>query len=301
MNPCVIFNPVARGDKARQFQQHLAGLSHQCALKPTTAAGAGRALAAEAVREGFDTIIAAGGDGTVNEVLNGLGDVPDAFARVRLGVLPLGTVNVFAKELGLPVDFLNAWRVICAGRERRIDLPTAEHTLDGKTVRRHFAQLAGAGLDSRAIELVNWEHKKKIGPLAYVAAGFRALAGKLPQLTVTNGVDTATGELVLIGNGRFYGGRIAVFPGADLEDGQLEVVVWPRANVVALLQFGWGWLTNQLHRAGNVRRFRGDNIRLTSSAPHPFELDGENIGPLPVTFTVQRRALRVIVPHGGSD
>lgn len=164
MNPCVIFNPVARGDKARQFQHYLAGLSHQCALKPTTAPGAGRALAAEAVREGFDTIIAAGGDGTVNEVLNGLGDVPDAFARVRLGVLPLGTVNVFAKELGLPVDFLNAWRVICAGRERRIDLPTAEHTLDGKTVRRHFAQLAGAGLDSRAIELVNWEHKKDWPP-----------------------------------------------------------------------------------------------------------------------------------------
>lgn len=296
MNPCVIFNPVARGNKARQFRQHLDDVSHQCVLKPTTAAGAGRTLAAEAVREGFDTIIAAGGDGTVNEVLNGLGDVPDAFTRVRLGVLPLGTVNVFAKELSLPVDFQNAWRVILAGRERRIDLPAAEHTLDGKSVRRHFAQLAGAGLDSRAIELVNWEHKKVIGPLAYVTAGFRALAGPLPQLTVTNGVDTAVGELVLIGNGRFYGGRIPIFPAADLEDGMLEVAVWPRANLAAVLKFGWGLLTHQLHRSGHVRQFRGDTIRVTSSAPHPFELDGENIGPLPVTFTLQRRALRVIVP-----
>lgn len=296
LKACVIFNPVARGDKARQFQQHLADLSHQCALKPTTAAGAGRALAAEAVREGFDTIIAAGGDGTVNEVLNGLGDVPGSFARVRFGVLPLGTVNVFAKELALPTDFPNAWRVLLAGRERRIDLPAAEHTLDGKIARRYFAQMAGAGLDSRAIELVNWEHKKLVGPLAYVAAGFRALAGDLPQLTVTNGTDTATGELVLIGNGRFYGGRFAIFPAADLEDGLLEVVVWPRANVEALVRSGWGLLTDQLHQAAQLRHFRGDTITLASSAPLPFELDGENIGPLPVAFTVQRRALRVIVP-----
>src|SRR5216117_3762717 len=99
MSTCVIFNPAARGEKAKQFADQLAMLSARVTLKPTYAAGAGRALAAEAVREGFETIVAAGGDGTVNEVLNGIGDEPDGFARTCFAVLPLGTVNVFAKEL----------------------------------------------------------------------------------------------------------------------------------------------------------------------------------------------------------
>jgi diacylglycerol kinase family enzyme len=101
---CVIFNPTARGERARRFRQHLDLIGVECALKQTAAAGGARPLAAEAIREGFDTIVAAGGDGTLNEVLNGIADVPGGFERARLGVLPLGTVNVFAKELGLPPD-----------------------------------------------------------------------------------------------------------------------------------------------------------------------------------------------------
>src|SRR5437879_10309450 len=104
MKPCVIFNPAARGEKARRFRERLAALSAECALKPTYAPGGGRALAAEAMREGFEIIVAAGGDGTVNEVLNGIGDEPDGFARARLGGLPLGTITVFARELKLPTN-----------------------------------------------------------------------------------------------------------------------------------------------------------------------------------------------------
>src|SRR3989442_11173154 len=108
MRTCVIFNPAARGEKASRFREHLGALSAQCTLKPTYAAGAGRSLAAEAVREGFELIVAAGGDGTVNEVLNGIGDATDGFARACMGVLPLGSVNVFAKELGMPTNFNSA-------------------------------------------------------------------------------------------------------------------------------------------------------------------------------------------------
>ena len=94
---CVVFNPTARGDKARRFRKSLEELRERCVLKPTDAAGAARRLAAEAVQEGFSTIVAAGGDGTLNEVLNGIGDVEGGFERTRLGVLPLGTINVFAR------------------------------------------------------------------------------------------------------------------------------------------------------------------------------------------------------------
>ena len=201
MRICVIFNPAARGAKAARFRDHLGALSAQCALKPTYAAGSGRSLAAEAVREGFELIVAAGGDGTLNEVLNGIGDVPDGFVRACLGVLPLGTVNVFAKELGMPGNLAAAWQVMLRGKQTRIDLPQADYATaaEGKQT-RFFAQMAGAGVDSRAIELVLWEQKKRIGALAYVVACCKAMRGPQPQIMVTDGIRSLAGELILIGN-----------------------------------------------------------------------------------------------------
>ena len=296
MRICVVFNPAARGEKARRFRDHLALLSTRCVLKPTYAAGAGRALAAEAVHEGFEVIVAAGGDGTVNEVLNGIGDKPDSFARVRLGVLPLGTVNVFAKELKIPAAFARAWKVIENGRESVIDLAEAEFGADGQTQRRFFAQMAGAGLDSHAIDLVDWKQKKRIGPLAYVVAGLKALRGPLPQIVATDGKVTMAGQLVLIGNGRYYGGRFPLFPGGNLRDGLLEVSVFTRANWLGILRAGWGLLIGQLYGPGGARHLRAESVSVFSPLPVPFHLEGENVGRLPAKFSVRRQSLRVIVP-----
>src|SRR5438093_3407711 len=168
---CIIFNPAARGDKARGFRKHLDDLAAHAVLKPTVTAGNARTLAAEAVREGFEVVVAAGGDGTVNEVLNGIGDVPDAFARVRLGVLPLGTVNVLAYELGIPSSLDAACAVLRAGHERVIDLPQIDFCGSDKTVTRLFTQMAGFGWDARACQLVNWPLKKRVGRFAYFVAG----------------------------------------------------------------------------------------------------------------------------------
>lgn len=298
MKVCVIFNPVARGEKARHLQSHLHDLAPETALQPTTCAGDARRLGAEAVREGFDTIVAAGGDGTLNEVLNGLGDA-DGFGRVRLGVLPLGTVNVFAKELGLPQNFMAAWAVIRRGHERVIDLPWADYRSEGQPQRRHFAQLAGAGLDSRAVELVDWEMKKRLGFLAYVGAGLQALREHLPAIEVSNGQgERASGQLVLVGNGKFYGGRFPMFPRADLSNGLLEAVIYPRVNLDTVARAGWGMLTDDFHSGAGTVQMQGRRIELKCPAAIPFQLDGENIAPLPVTFGITPRALRVIVPGG---
>ena len=296
MGICVIFNPTARGEKALRFRAHLATLSNQCTLKPTVSVGSGRLLAAEAVREGFDTIVAAGGDGTLNEVLNGICDEPSGPTRARLGVLPLGTVNVFAKELNLPTGFKDAWKVIEAGRETTIDLPFAEFTLNGLAQKRYFAQMAGAGWDSRAIERVDWQYKKRIGGLAYVVAGLKALSRRMPQIVVTSGTETVTGELVLIGNGRFYGGRYKAFPLADLRDSQLEVSIVPRVNFPGLVRSGWGLLTNQLYGSGGVRHFKTDSVSLHSADPVPFHVEGENVGHLPARFSIKPGRLRVLAP-----
>ena len=295
MKTCVIFNPAARGHKANRFREHLSSLSAQCALKPTYAPGAGRVLAAEAVREGFELIVAAGGDGTLNEVLNGIGDVPEGYARACLGVLPLGTINVFARELGMPTGLEAAWDVLQKGRETQIDLPEAEFTgAAGKTERRGFAQMAGAGLDSRAIDLVDLEQKKRIGGLAYVVAGFKAIRETKAQIVATDGQQTVAGELVLIGNGRFYGGSYELFPGADLRDGLLEVSIFPRAGLGSLVRCGWGLLLKQLYTTGGAKHFRAASVQLYSASEIPFHVEGENAGRLPVRFSIRPKALRVI-------
>jgi YegS/Rv2252/BmrU family lipid kinase len=293
---CVIFNPVARGDKARHFRAWLDGIAHECTLKPTRCAGDARRLAAEAVMENFEVVVAAGGDGTVNEVLNGLGDVPDGFARTRLGVLPLGTVNVIARELKISPDITTAWATIQRGREFIVDVPFAEFAHQGKMVRRHFLQMAGAGLDARAIELVNWELKKKIGSLAYVVAGFRALFERKPKITVAAGVEKITGELVLFGNGRFYGGRFAIFPGAEYADGLLDACVLPRVNLWTLLCAAPVVLWRGRLPEKSVRRLRAASLTLASDLPAAFELDGEWVGHLPATFAIENHKLRVLVP-----
>ena len=293
---CVIFNPAARGNKARRFRHQLDAIGSQCALKATTAPGDARRLAAEAVGGGFDLIVAAGGDGTVNEVLNGLGDAPDGFSRARFGVLPLGTVNVFARELGIPLRIERAWGVLQRGREARIDLPRAEFSANGARQRQYFAQLAGAGMDARAIELVDWGLKKKIGPLAYFIAGLKALREQKPKIIVHAEGREVRGELVLIGNGRFYAGSFGVFPAADLRDGLLEVCVFPRINWWTTFRCVPSLLTRRRLPKTAVQRVRAAAFELTSESAAAFELDGEWAGRLPATFSVEREKLRVMVP-----
>jgi diacylglycerol kinase (ATP) len=264
-------------------------------VRRTAAQGEARGLAAQAVRDGFSTIIAAGGDGTANEVVNGIGDVPGGFASARLGILALGTVNVFARELGLPRTVSGMAKAIAAGHETVIDLGRAEFPSNGTPHSRYFLQLAGAGVDSRAIELLSWELKKKIGPLAYVWAGLRAVRETQPIIHVEAGTR-ASGELALLGNGRFYGGSFAVFPHASLQDGELDVCVIEKLSAARVIELALGVATGRVYRFCQAQLLRSPTIKLTSSSRVLLQLDGENAGELPVTFSVLPKVLRVIVP-----
>ena len=119
----VILNPAARGERAKALRDKIASLSHHVLVRSTSSPGDARGLAARAVSQGYGTIVAAGGDGTINEVVNGIGS---AGAAVQFGILPVGTMNVFAAELGIPQNNLGkAWQVIEAGCSRLVDLPQA--------------------------------------------------------------------------------------------------------------------------------------------------------------------------------
>ncbi len=285
----VIFNPAARGEKSqriRRFLEFKAGSS--VTFAPTQQAGEARQLAARAVSEGCRVIVAAGGDGTINEVINGIGT-----SGVALGVLPLGTVNVFAQELGIPRRVEAAWAVIETGRTRTIDLARAE----SNGVARYFMQLAGVGFDARAVRAASWELKKKIGPLSYVWAGLKTLSGPHPRVEVSaNGSGSVGGVAVLVGNGRFYGGRFALFPKARMDDGLLDVCVFEKCGYLDVLRYGQGILRGAHIDLGDVKYFQADRLVCTAPRATPFELDGEDAGDAPVTFSVVPRALRVVVP-----
>ena len=294
---CVIFNPAARGAKAGSLNRRLAELCAGIALKPTWAPGTARICAKQAVEEGFETIFAAGGDGTVNEVLNGIGDAENGFERARLAVLPMGTMNVFARELGLPLRIESCWNALKRGvGERLIDLPEAEFDTPTGRERRFFIQMAGAGVDARAVAGVCWELKKKLRSGAYVWAGLKALLGRRPPVHVfVNGERFPCGQ-ALIGNGQLYGGSIAVFWNATIDDGRLDLLTLQPASVWRLPYYAVQLFSKTRKPSGGLRYHQAHELRFEGVPDEPLELDGELVGTLPATFRLLPKRLRVLVP-----
>lgn len=295
MRICVIFNPTAKGDKARNFRRQLGEFAADATLRPTTNAGAARDLARSAAEEGFETIVAAGGDGTLNEVVNGIGDAENGFKRCRFGVIPLGTVNVFALELGIPFGLEEAWQIIRAAKERKIDLAEATFRVGDKRVTRRFLQMAGAGWDARAVEMVSWTLKKRIGRFAYVWAGLGAMKAKT-KISVRGQCESAEGDFVLIGNGKFYAGKYPFLYKAELEDGVLDVTVFPEFQWGSLAGCVTNFLLGRYFRPGCQAYFQSAKLELTSEAVTPLQLDGELVGHLPAEISLLPKTLRVIVP-----
>jgi diacylglycerol kinase (ATP) len=214
---------------------------------------------------------------------------------VTFGFLPLGTINVFARELGLPLKWQNAWQVASSGKTTNIDVVLAEFTgKSGKPEKRYFVQLAGAGLDARAVELVSWEQKKKIGPFAYIIAGMRALREQ-HRLIDVNG--EAKGELVLFGNGRLYGGTFNFFPRASLQDGLVDVSVFPKVTAYQFAKGIIGMYTGSIYRMCEAHQLQASKVQLTSDGHVPLQLDGDLVGQLPAMLTIVPKALRVRVPN----
>ena len=294
---CIITNPSARGNRARFFLERRHEWCQMGVLMETCGPGDAQKLASEAIQNGFTTVIAAGGDGTVYEVLNGLLSTNVDCDKYRLGVLPLGTVNVFAKELGLSMNIARCKEVLYKGVSRYIDLPIVYFKKGSLEKRRYFAQLGGAGLDAFAILEVNFKMKKQLGPIAYVAAGLKVLGKNLPkiQCQTAEGMQ-AEGKLVLLGNGAYYGGRFRVFPDASLDDGCIHALVFQDVKYFQLPWRGIGLFLNKLHRQSGVTHLKSTSLELKSEGQAYFELEGEVVGQLPANFQMSSKKLQVIVP-----
>jgi len=290
----VILNPFARSGKAATLVKSLREATGNLTIAPTTVERNATLLAREAVESGGKVVIAAGGDGTMNEVLNGI-----VGTGATLGVLPLGTVNVLARQLGIPLDIRQAWHVIERGHTQILDLIRVDFNLNEKPQARYAIQLAGVGLDAQIIKQVAWKSKKQWGPLSYVFEALRSIPKKVPAVTVRIDQETPVeGLFLLIGNGAFYGGPIPVFNKASMTDGLLDLCLFQSSNLLNILVYLQAVLRGvQSETKGIVyRQFK--TLEITSHSEVPIEVDGEFAGHLPVKVSVVPGALKILVPHG---
>jgi YegS/Rv2252/BmrU family lipid kinase len=281
----VILNPAAHGQRARRRRARVESLVRGSMIRSTSRSGEAEALARRAARDGFERIVAAGGDGTVNEVVNGMGG-----SEATLGVLPIGTMNVFAMELGLPSNNLErCWKIVQSGNTRLIDLPSAN--------RKSFVQLAGVGLDAQVVKETSGRLRENFGPLSYLISAAQIAAREPPRLFLkSENASAKEGSFVLIGNGRLYGGPFPFFKHAVLDDGLLDVVVFKRLGYLEIIKYLQDVVFSSDIHAPEIEYFQTQRLRVESEQKVPVEVDGELMGNCPVEFSVRPRCLRVFAP-----
>jgi len=290
----IILNPAARSAKAAAKLEQLRRLNPVPELHLTSAMGDAAVIAERLARAGHKLIVAAGGDGTVNEVLQGICKVNaergNAAEHVALGVLPMGTMNVFSLELGMKAsDLEGCWQSIASGRRREVDLWLANA--------HYFVQLAGVGLDAEIIQLTPWEMKKRLGPVSYVISAVKAWFQKAPVLTVhIEGRPPMQGSVVLVGGGVHYGGPFRLFRTARNDDGLLDVLIFQQLGYWEIAQLLRAVLIDGYEKSLDLDYFQVRGLRVTcEERAVPFEVDGELCGFSPVDFRPAGFPLRVAV------
>ena len=231
-------------------------------------------------------IVAAGGDGTVNEVLNGLS------SGATLGILPLGTANVLARELGLPLDAEAACRRILEGEVSRVDFGVAT---DENGTERRFACMAGIGFDAKVVGTVTPRLKRFLRGLAFAITAFRVLFGnRFPNLEIADGEEVHVARFAIVANGHYYGGDYRVTGPGLLTSGELETVLVERVSVLLRPDvFAWIMARRPLNRA--MQSFTSTEVSARApGAQVPVQLDGELWGELPMSFRIEPGALNVV-------
>jgi diacylglycerol kinase (ATP) len=290
MKAAVIYNPYAGkgrgGVIASTVEACLAGHGLDVALHATQASGEATIIAGRSALEA-DIVVAVGGDGTVNEVVNGM-----AGSAARLGIVPAGTVNVLALELGIPFQVERACEVIAGGNPLSMDV--------GRVNDRRFILMMGAGIDALTIRNIDPRSKRRFRELAFVSTGLRQGLARPPQAFIVrvNGEEHRVTFLVA-GNSRYYGGRFGITTDADPTDGLLDILMFKGTSVASLSVFWLGVPTGlHLHnrdvtyvRAEGAEVFPVDEEHVVW-----YQTDGELAGSLPATLGINHHAIDILVP-----
>ena len=287
----IIVNPAAGRVRSseRRLGRFVAALERQgCTVvlrRAGPSPGQVERLAGQA-EPGFDAIVAAGGDGTISAVVNGLGG-----RAVPFGVLPLGSANVLAREIRLPRAPEALASLITTGPVSPIWL--------GRVGERAFVMMASAGFDSEIVAALSPELKRRVGRLAF-AWGFLVRLWHCPacELTVrADGVEYRAAA-VIAAKGRHYAGPFVVAPGADLAEPVLELVLLDRRGRWAMLRYATALFLGRVRRLGDIAIVRARQASVAGNRALPVQADGEIVGELPITLAVADRPLLLIRPAG---
>lgn len=292
MRTCLIINPVAGqakpGSALPRILECLDEACEQIEVRETTSRGDAERFARELQAGTWDRAVVVGGDGTINEVLNG---IP---VGLPLGIIPLGTANVLARELKIPInDLPAACRLLREGVPRPIDL--------GLCNGRRFALMAGIGFDAEVVREVPPNIKDLIGAPAYVLSAFRRLA-EIPspltyRLILPGSKVLARGMMLVVANAASYGGPVRIAPLASLDDGYLDLCLFRERNKLAFL----GQIFNVLMRRQLLDpRFsyhRAQHVRIECDPPAAVQLDGDYFGTTPVDISVLPAAIPILQPR----
>src|SRR5438128_1941554 len=242
----------------------------------THARGEGEKLARKAVEQKANLVIAAGGDGTINEIIQGL-----AGSETALGVLPSGTVNVWAREAGIPLDDTRARNVLVNGQTRRIDL--------GCVNGRYFLLMVGIGFDGEVTQAVEGKALKRLGVLGYTLAvlwlrpGYRGF----PVIAQIDSCVVKTRALqIFVGNTQLYAGAVKFTWQAKCDDGLLDLCIVRKRNLLGRIVVLWDFLLGREKRRLWVRYDTFTSIKIETLQPVAFQIDGEAAGHTPATFSI---------------
>lgn len=256
-------------------------------------------LAREAVALGLDAVLVAGGDGTINEAINGL-----AHSAVALGVLPTGTANVWAQEIGLPIPnlfigdasaLLAAASLLADGEIRMLDL--------GQIGERFFMLYGSVGFDAHVVGQIEAQKdlKSQLGGMAYYLAGAAAawqFSGTRTWLTIDGRQIQRSIWAVMAANTQLYGGVMRIAADALADDGLLDIVVVEGYGPWATLRHYASFILRGIWADPQVEVFRGRRLDIHTRQPMPVQVDGDAAGMTPITIRVVPAALKVIVPKG---
>lgn len=292
----VILNPVKVGD-VEEFKARVRMVAEQSGWSEplwfeTTIEDPGNGQATAALHEGVDLIIAAGGDGTVRNVCEEV-----ARTGVAVGVLPHGTGNLLARNLGIPLNTRDALDVVFGGQDRAIDLSTIETDSGANTT---FLVMAGLGMDAALMTGVNDQLKSKVGWLAYFVSGVKV--ARFPAMKVQISVDDEEfkrfrARTVVVGNVGFLQGGIPLLPDAQIDDGLLDVVVIAPKRFIGWLAIIVRVVSRQKRTNERLDRLTGKKVVVKTEKPVPMQLDGDPVGEgQMITAEVQPGVLLIRVP-----